>query len=215
MAAEPNVRDTAEKQDSNRQWTNIGSKCVNSTPRRKLSVIHWLGIAVAVGIVALLVFGETTSDARKRVAREEQAKRMTRLLSMTREYYGHDEVGAGTFGTWKVKSIRADEKNPLSESINSVIVTLVVDRSVADDILWRTSEGRLRAAANGCPPRSNAVYEVLSNNDNLMLEVVVDGSIFVDVDCARWAGNTGLPGTSRRRAADWVAQMWGKRPRGA
>lgn len=116
---------------------------------------------------------------------------MAEISREARQYYGGGAVSAGTFGEWKVKSVTPHADNPFSDKINSIDVRVVVNSEVANDILWRSIEGRLRAAANGCPPSSHRIYSLMTNDDNLTLQVEVDGKIFIDVDCERWAGNIG------------------------
>jgi hypothetical protein len=158
-----------------------------------LTAIHILGIIAFGGIVLFLIFAETDTQKRERIEKELQTSRMAKLNQLTNQYYGNGKIVAGTFGEWKVKSISSNTGNPFSDKINNIDVRIVVDRRVAEEILWRGNEGRSRAAANGCPPRLHEIYSVLTNNDNLTLQVEVDGKIFIDVDCDRWAGDIGSP----------------------
>lgn len=157
-----------------------------------LSAIHVLGILVVVGIAALFIFGESDSNMRNRIEKEEQILRMSKISKLAENYYGGGKIIAGTFGSWTVVSVIPHTDNPFSEKINNIDVRVAIDRKSARDIMSRSSEAQHRAAASGCPPITHDIYKIMTNNDNLTLQVEVDGNIFIDVDCARWAGNIGL-----------------------
>ena len=156
-----------------------------------LSAIHLFGIIIFLGIAALLIFGETDKQRRDRLDKPEQVSRMARITALTNDYYSKGEVAAGTFGIWRVVSIKSKADNPYSDKINNINVRVEVDERTAKDILQRSSEGQLRAGASGCPPITHEIYSIMTNNDNLTLQVGVNGEIFVDVACSRWAGNIG------------------------
>lgn len=184
------------KRNSLSEHSHIDMPWKNKVTKEKskgLSAIHILGILVFGGIAAILIFGESDSKKRDRLENEYQITRMEKISNLAKQYYGKREVIAGTFGVWKIKSITPHADNPFSKNINTIDVRVEVNRKVAKEILWRSSEGQHRAASNGCPPISHEIYKVMTNNDNLTLQVEVDGNVFIDVDCARWAGNIGAP----------------------
>lgn len=151
-----------------------------------LSAVHVLGVLFALGIAAILLFVDSDEEVREREAKVAQVARLADLTRLVTKFYA-GEVSAGTFGKWTVVSVKSSADNPYSDKINAVTVRVVVNDRVADDILSRSTEGRARAAANGCPPRSNYIYSLMTNNDNLALEVENRGSVFISVPCDRWA----------------------------
>lgn len=157
----------------------------------RLSAIHVLGILVFSGIAALFIFGESDSEKLEKLEKQNQTTRMTKIFNLVNQYYGKGEISAGTFGTWNVQSITPHADNPFSEKINIIDVRVEINNETAREILSRSNEGQFRAAANGCPPVSHEIYKIMTKNDNLTLQVGVDGNIFIDIDCARWAGNIG------------------------
>lgn len=159
---------------------------------RGLSVIHVIGIVFVLGLLTLIVFGVLDNRERDRVEKEAQQARLVEIVRLASAYYGKGVVQAGTFGAWKVDRVGSRVDNRLSDKINYVDVVLTVNGRTFRDIQDRGPEARLRAASNGCPPAGHEIYRAMSNYDNLTVQLQVGGGIFIDVDCARWAGSIGL-----------------------
>jgi hypothetical protein len=157
----------------------------------RLSVIHIIGLLFALGVVVTIVIGVLDNREKDGIQKEAQQARLAKITALAQTYYGQGEVKAGTFGSWKVVHVRSRSDNPLSDKINTVDVRVAVSDRTFQDIQQRSPEGRFRAASNGCPPVGHEIYRILTNNDNLTLQLEVGGTIFIDVDCARWAGNIG------------------------
>lgn len=157
----------------------------------RLSVIHIIGLLFALGVVVTIAIGILDNREKDRAQKEAQQVRLAKLTELAKTYYGQGEVKAGTFGSWRVMHVRSRSDNPLSDKINVVEVRVAVTDRTFQDMRQRSSEGQFRAASNGCPPIGHEIYRLLTNNDNLTLQLEVGGTIFIDVDCARWAGNIG------------------------
>lgn len=159
--------------------------------KSRLSVIHVIGIIFALGLGILVIIAFFESREKDRVEEDVQQVRVANILSLAKNYYGNGAVNAGTFGLWTVLKVTSQSDNQISKKINNFDIHIAVDDRTFQEIQGRSPEGRFRAAANGCPPIGHEIYRLLTNNDNLTLRVEVRGSIFIDVDCARWVSNIG------------------------
>jgi len=153
-----------------------------------LSAIHVLGIVALAGILYLIFFVESDKERNDRLEHDAQTARMSKLMALVREHYSGEAVSAGTFGKWKIVSIEDGANNPFSKSINSISVRLAVDDRIHSEIRQLSKDGQFRAASNGCPPRISPIYTIMTNNDNLTLQVEFQGAVFIDVNCMQWAG---------------------------
>lgn len=164
------------------------------TPSRqngRLSIIHIIGLLFAFGVAVTIAIGVLDNRKKEQVEKEAQRVQLAKIAALVKTYYGQGEIKAGTFGSWKVVNVQARSDNPFSDKINIVEVRLAVSDRIFQDMQQRSPEGRFRAASNGCPPVGHEIYGLLTNNDNLTLQLEVGGTVFIDVDCARWAGNIG------------------------
>ena len=128
-------------------------------------------------------------EEKKKIAEEEadRANRIEKAINATKEHFGliHN---AGSWVRWSVESITVGERYNFSPNKITIKIKLSIPAKYSEEILQRSPESQFRAVAyTACPNKTAAVWKSFGKDDDIVIQGLHYGKVFIDVDCRRWA----------------------------